>query len=38
MEHLFDQDRMTNFRMSKSTLEYIFYELEKVIEKNDTVM
>ena len=29
---------MTNCRMSKSMLEYICHELEKEIEKNDTVM
>ena len=33
-----DQDWMTNCRMSKSMLEYICHELEKEIEKNDTVM
>ena len=29
---------MTNFRMSKSTFEFICQELEKEIENNDTVM
>ena len=34
----FYKDWVTNFRMPKSTFKYICRELEKEIEKNDTVM